>query len=120
MQFFDLCFVRSFKNFCCKRGTKINLSNYAPVSIQPLVSKMTSMIKLLFFVTENNILYENQSSLLSKHYSIIICLLFLSDKILSELYSGLLTGQLLFIYIIDFDHKNVWIFGVNWNAWVSQ
>ena len=73
-----------------KNGDKMSLSNYRPVSILPLFSKILERLmynRLIAFISKNNILYKYQFGFRSEH-STNMALIILIDKIVSAIDRG--------------------------------
>ena len=73
-----------------KSGDNTLISNYRPVSLLPLLSKILEKIvvnRLMGFINQNQILYKYQFSFWKKHNT-NLALTVLVDKILSALESG--------------------------------
>jgi len=80
-----------------KKGCKTDPKNYRPVSLLPLLSKIFEKVVHLQtekFLSENNILYKNQSGFRPLH-STESCLTHLSDRILEACDKGCHTGMIL-------------------------
>ena len=80
-----------------KKGSKTNSSNYIPISLLPLMSKIFK--KLIYeqtssFLSNNEILYKYRSGF-QKNHSTYSCLMFLHDKILKGFDKGLITDMIL-------------------------
>ena len=85
-----------FKPFF-KKGKKTDPSNYRPISLLPLISKVLERViydQTNAFLKGNNLLYNYQSGFRTNH-STNLCLSFLTDKILKGFDEGLLTGMIL-------------------------
>ena len=96
---------RTFPNACkvaklkpiFKKGKKTDPSNYRPISLLPLISKVLERVihdQTNAFLKGNNLLYNYQSGFRTNH-STNLCLSFLTDKILKGFDEGLLTGIIL-------------------------
>ena len=75
----------------------MNPSNYRPISLLPLISKIFEKIvhdQMIDYLAQYNILYKYQSSFRTKH-STDLCLSYLNDKILKGFDNGLFTGMIL-------------------------
>ena len=80
-----------------KKGSKTDPSNYRPISLLPLLSKVFERIVLdqtEEFLSHNKVLYDYQSGF-RKNHSTDTCLSFLNDKILKGFDDGLVTGMIL-------------------------
>ena len=80
-----------------KKGSKTDPSNYRPISLLPLLSKVFERVVLNQteeFLSLNKVFYDYQSGFRKKH-STDTCLSFLNDKILKGFDDGLLTGMIL-------------------------
>ena len=83
-----------------KKGKKVHPSNYRPILLLPLISKIIEKVargQMNEFFLANKILYNYQSGFRTNH-SNNLCLSFLTDKILKGFDEGLLTGMIL-IYL---------------------
>ena len=113
----------SFPNTCkiakvkplFKKGSKTDPSNYRPISLLPLLSKVFERVVLdqtKEFLSLNKILYDYQSGF-RKNHSTDTCVSFLNDKILKDFDDGLVTGMILIdillkkLSIIGFSDLNV-------------
>ena len=68
---------------CLKKGSILDESNYRPVSILPIVSKILERAvynQVVGYLDKNNLMYENQSGF-RKAYSTDTCLINLTDQI---------------------------------------
>ena len=91
-----------------KKGKKTDPSNYRPISLLPIISKIIERIvhdQIYIFLSENSILYNYQSGF-RKNHSTNLCLSFLTDKILKGFDEGLLTGMILIDLQKAFDTIN--------------
>ena len=80
-----------------KKGSKTEPKNYRPISLLPLLSKIFEKvvhIQTEKFLSENNILYKNQSGFRPLH-STESCLTHLNDRILEGCDKGCYTGMIL-------------------------
>ena len=80
-----------------KKGKKTDPSNYRPISLLPVISKIIEKVvhdQTNAFLSDENILYNYQSGFRANH-STNLCLSFLTDKILKGFDEGLLTGMIL-------------------------
>ena len=78
----NACKVGKLKPISTK-GKKVDPSNYRPISLLPLISKIIEKVVLdqtNKFLSANNILYNYQPGFRTS-YSINLCLSFLTDKI---------------------------------------
>ena len=74
----------------------MDLSNYRPISLLPLISKIFEKIvhdQMIDYLAQYNILYKYQSGFRTKH-STDLCLSYLNDKILKSFDNGLFTGMI--------------------------
>ena len=97
--FSDSCKIAKLK-LLFEKGSKTNPSNYRPISLLPLISKIIGKLiqeHTSSFLSNNEILYSYQSGF-RKNHSTDSCLTFLHDKILKGFDKGLMTGMIL----IDF------------------
>ena len=98
-----------------KKGSKTNPSNYRPISLLRLISKIIEKLiheqtssflsnnEILYsFLSNNKILYNYQSGF-RKNHSTDSCLTFLHNKILKGFDKGLMTGMILIDLPIAFD-----------------
>ena len=91
-----------------KKGKEINPSNYRPISLLPLISKIIEKVvhnQTNEFLSANKISYNYQSGFRTNH-STNLCLSFLTDKILKGFDEGLLTGMILIDLQKAFDTIN--------------
>ena len=80
-----------------KKGSKTNPSNYRPISLLPLISKIIEKLiheQLSSFLSNNELLYNYQSGFWKNH-STESCLTFLYNEILNGFDQGLMTGMIL-------------------------
>ena len=92
----DSCKIAKLKPLL-KKGSKTNPSNYRPISLLPLISKIIeNMIheQTSSFLSNNEILYNYQSGFRKNHLT-DSCLTFLHDKTLKGFDKGLMTGMIL-------------------------
>ena len=71
--------------------------NYRPILLLPLISKILEKIvydQMIDYLAQHNILYKYQTGFRTKH-STDLCLSYLNNKILKNLYNGLFTGMIL-------------------------
>ena len=108
--------LESFPNACkiakvkplFKMGSKTNQSNYRPISLLPLLSKVFERVvpdQTEEFLSLNKILYDYHSGF-RKNHSTDTCLSFLNDKILKGFDDGLVTGMILIDLQKAFDTIN--------------
>ena len=108
--------LESFPNACkiakvkplFKMGSKTNQSNYRPISLLPLLSKVFERVvpdQTEEFLSLTKILYDYQSGF-RKNHSTDTCLSFLNDKILKGFDDGLVTGMILIDLQKAFDTIN--------------
>ena len=84
-------------NLFLRKAKKTDPSNYRPISLLPLISKVLERVihnQASAFLNGNNLLYNYQSVFRTNH-STKLCLLFLTDKILKGFEEDLLTGIIL-------------------------
>ena len=94
--FTDACKIAKV-NALFKKGSKTDPSNYRPIYLLPLLSKVFGRVFLdqtEEFLSLNKILYDYQSGF-RKNHSTDTCLSFLNDKILKGFNDGLVTGMIL-------------------------
>ena len=94
----NACIVAKLKPIF-KKGKKVDPSNYRPISLLPLISKIIEKVvhdQTNEFLPTNKILYNYQSGFRTNH-STNLCLSFLTDKTLKCFDEGLLTGMILLI-----------------------
>ena len=92
----DSCKIAKLKPLF-KKGSKTNPSNYRPISLLPLISKIIEKLiheQTSSFLSNNELLYNYQSGF-RKNHSTDSCLTFLHDKILKGFDKGLMTGMIL-------------------------
>ena len=80
-----------------KKGSLTEASNYRPISLLPLISKVIEKVihdQTSTFLNSRNLLYNYQSGF-RKNHSTDYCLSFLNDKILKGFDQGLITGMIL-------------------------
>ena len=80
-----------------KKGSRMDLSNYRPFSLLPLISKIFENIvhdQMINYLAQYNILYKYQTGFRAKH-STDLCLSYLNDKVLKSFNNGLFTGVIL-------------------------
>ena len=92
-----------------KKGSITFPSNYRPISLLPLLSKVVERVVL--DQTEEflslKILYDYQSGFRKNHSTTDTCLSFLNDKILKVFGDGLVTGMILIDHKKAFDTVNL-------------
>ena len=92
----DSCKIAKLK-LLFKKGSKTNPSNYRPISLRPLISKIIEKLiheQTSTFLSNNEILYNYQSGFRKKH-STDSCLTIFHDKILMVFDKGLMTSMIL-------------------------
>ena len=92
----DACKIAKVKPLF-KKGSKSDPSNYRPISLLPLLSKVLERVvlsQIKEFLSFNKILYDYQSGF-RKNHSTDTCLSFLNDKILKGFDDDLVTGMIL-------------------------
>ena len=92
----DSCKIAKLKPLF-KKGSKTNPSNYRPISLLPLISKIIEKLiheQTSSFLSNNELFYNYQSGF-RKNHSTDSCLKFLYDKILKGFDKGLVTGMIL-------------------------
>ena len=103
----NACKVAKLKPFF-KKGKKFNGSNYRPILLLPLISKIIEKVvhnQTNEFLSANKILHNYQSGFRTNH-SINLCLSSLPHKILKGFDEGLLTGMVLIDLQKAFDTIN--------------
>ena len=103
----DACKIAKVKPLF-KKGSKTDPSNYRPISLLPLLSKVFERVVLdqtEEFLSLNKILYDYQPGF-RKNHSTDACLSFLNDKILKGFDDGLVTGLILIDLQKAFDTIN--------------
>ena len=101
-----------------KKGDKNNESNYRPVSILPVISKIFERIiynQLNDFLCSHNLIYEYQSGF-RRSYSTDTALTYLSDRIRLNMDAGLYTGIVLIDLQKAFDTVDHNILALKLNA----
>ena len=91
-----------------KKSSKTDPSNYRPISLLPLLSKVFERVvlnQIEEFLSLSKVLYDYQSGF-RKNHSTGTCLSFLNDKILKGFDDGLLTGMILIDLQKAFDTIN--------------
>ena len=94
--FSDSCKIAKLKPLF-KKGYRTTTSNYRPMSLLPLISKIIEKFihkQTSRFLSNNEILFNYQSGFW-KNCLTDSCLTFLHDKILSGFDKGLMTGMIL-------------------------
>ena len=79
-----------------KKGRKTNVSNYRPISLLPILSKVTEKVvheQTTKFLNYNIIFYKYQFGFRNNH-STDLFLSFLDDKLLKGFESGVYTGMI--------------------------
>ena len=95
-KFPDSCKLAKLKPIY-KKGSLTEASNYRPISLLPLMSKLIEKVihdQASAFLNSRNLLYNYQSGFRTNH-STDFCLSFLNDKILKGFDQGLITGMIL-------------------------
>ena len=95
-KFPDSCKLAKLKPIY-KKGSLTEASNYRPISLLPLISKVIKKViynRTSAFLNSRNLLYNYQSGFCKKH-STDFCLSFLNDKTLKGFDQGLITGIIL-------------------------
>ena len=95
-KFPDSCKLAKLKPIY-KKGSLTEASNYRPISLLPLISKVITKVihdETSASLNSRNLLYNYQSGFRKKH-STDFCLSFLNDKILKGFDQGLITGMIL-------------------------
>ena len=80
-----------------KKGSRMDPSNYRPISLLPLISKIFEKIvhdQMIDYLAQYNILYKYQSCFRANHLT-DLCLSYLNDKILKGFDNGFFTGMIL-------------------------
>ena len=93
---FDHAHFWQSSNLFLRKAKKTNSSNYRPIALLPLLSKVLERVihdQINAFLKENNLLYNYQSGFRTNHLT-NLCLPFLADKILRGFDEGLLTGMM--------------------------
>ena len=88
-----------------KKGKKTDPSNYKPISLLPVISKIIEKVvhdQTNAFLSDENILYNYQAGFGANH-SENFCLSVLKNKNLKGFDEGLLTGMILIDLQKDFD-----------------
>ena len=91
-----------------KKGRKTSVSNYRPISLLPIHSKVIEKVvhgQTTKFLNDNNIFFKYQSGFRSNH-STDLFLSFLNDKILKGFDNGMYTGRILIDLQKAFDTIN--------------
>ena len=100
----DSCKIAKLKPLF-KKGSKTNPSNYKPISLLHLISKIVEKLihgQTSSFLSNNELFYNYQSGFW-KNDSTDSCLTFLHDKILKGFDKGLMTGMILVDFQKAFD-----------------
>ena len=95
-KFPDSCRLAKLKPIY-KKGSLAEASNYRPISLLPLISKVIEKVihdQTSVFLNSRNLLYNYQSGF-RKNHSTDFCLSFLNDKILKSFDQGLITDMIL-------------------------
>ncbi len=80
-----------------KKGCKLNMVNYRPVSVLGAMSKILERViydQIEEYISKNNILYDLQSGFRPLH-STETCILYMTDKIRKEVDNGKLCGMVM-------------------------
>ena len=80
-----------------KKGSRMDPSNYRPISLLPLISKMFEKIvhdQMIDYLAQYNILYKYQSGFRTKDLT-DLCLSYSNDRILKGFDNVLLTDMIL-------------------------
>lgn len=80
-----------------KKGSRLDVGNYRPVSILTSISKILERavyVQVVEHCKSNNIIYPLQSGF-QKHYSTDTCLMYLQDHIRSEISKGNFVGMMM-------------------------
>ena len=95
VSFCDACKIAKVKPLF-KKGSKTDPSNYRPISLLPLLSKVFERVapdQTEEFLTLYKILYDYPSGIRKNHSRMHV--FFLNDKILKGFDGGLVTGMIL-------------------------
>ena len=95
-KFPDSCKIAKLKPIY-KKGSLTEASNYRPISLLPLISKVIEKVihdQTSAFLISRKLLCNYQSGL-HKNHSTDYCLSFLNDKVLQGFDQGLMTGMAL-------------------------
>ena len=93
--FLDRCKLAKFKPKF-KKGSRMDPSNYRPILLLPLISKIFEKIvhdQIIDYLPQYNSLYNYQSGFRTKHLTDLSFIL--NDKILKGFDNGLFTGTIL-------------------------
>ena len=112
-----------------KKGSRLDSSNYRPVSILPIVSKILERAvykQVVDYLDKNDLLFENQSGF-RKAYSTDTCLINLTDQIKLDMSKGLYVGMVLIDLQKAFDTvdheilcKKLKAMGINSTEWFKS
>ena len=105
---FPSAFKLAKGNSIFKKGRKTNVSNYWPISLLPILSKVIEKVvhkQTTKFLNDNNLFCKYQSAFRNNH-SIDLFLSFLKNKILKGFDNGVHTGMILIDLQKDFDTIN--------------
>ena len=94
--FLDPCKLAKLKPIS-KKGSRMGPSNYRPISLLPLISKIFEKIvhdQVIDYLAQYNILYKYQSGFRTKH-STDLCLSYLNERNLKGFDNGLFAGMIL-------------------------
>ena len=106
-KFPDSCKLVKLKTIY-KKGSLTEASNYRPISLLTLISKVIDKVihdQTSAFLNSCNLLYNYQSGF-RKNHSTEFCLSFLNDKVLEGFDQGLITGMILIDLRKAFDTIN--------------
>ena len=95
-KFPDSCKIAKLKSIY-KKGSLTEASNYSPIFLLSLISKVIKRImhdQTSAFLNSRSLLYNYQSGF-RKNHSTDFCLSFLNDKTLKQFDQGLITGMIL-------------------------
>ena len=95
-KFPDICDVAKLKSLY-KKGSFTEPCNHRPISLLPLISKVTEKVihdQTSTFLNSKNLLYTYQSGFRKKH-STDFCLSYLNDKVLTGFDKGMMIGMIL-------------------------
>ena len=107
----DPCKLAKLKSVF-KKGSRMDSSNYRPISLLPLISKIFENIvhdQMIDYLAQYNIFCKYQSGFRTKHLT-DLCLSYLNDKILKGFDNGLSTGMILIDLQKAFDTIDQYIY----------